>query len=328
LDIKVAFTRVRGFVTEQPIWLAILVIGTIMSLISPDFGQFSNVINISNQAAMYGILGLGMTMVMLNGNIDLSVGNALGFAVMVCIFTIQQTGSVLLALVLTIASGLVLGFINGFFVAYVGITSFVVTLASMIGIRGFTFIICKEWSIPGTSEAFKEFGEMVVLGIPIHIIIFIFLVVLMQLILSYTRHGRESFVIGGNLEAAYNAGLNVKRHILINFMVSGLFVGICAILTAARINGATPTLGYDYQTMVIVAIVIGGTRLSGGYGSMVRTAGGALMISVLQNSLNMMGFQSYWSQLVTGVVMILVIISDRFVNKGRKRIITEDEKAA
>jgi ribose transport system permease protein len=319
LGIKAVFNRTKGFVTEQPIWLAILVVAVIMSLMSPDFGQFSNLINISNQAAMYGILGLGMTMILINGNIDLSVGNALGFSVMVCIFTIQQTESVLLALILTIVSGLLLGFINGFFVAHVGITSFVVTLASMIGIKGFTFIICKEWSIPGTSEAFKEFGETVVLGIPIHVIIFIILVVLMQWILSFTRHGRESFVIGGNLEAAFNAGLNVKRHILINFMISGLFVGICAILTASRINGATPTLGYNYQTMVIVAIVIGGTRLSGGYGSMVRTAAGALMISVLQNSLNMLGFQSYWSQL---------IVSDRFVNKGRKRIITEDRKAA
>lgn len=323
MGIKAVFNRIRGFVTEQPIWLAILVVAIVMSFISPDFGQFSNLINISNQAAMYGILGLGMTMILINGNIDLSVGNALGFSVMVCIFTIQQTGNVLLALILTIASGFVLGFINGFFVAHVGITSFVVTLASMIGIKGFTFIICKEWSIPGTSEAFKQFGNMVVLGIPIHVLIFIFFVLLMQFILSYTRHGRESFVIGGNLEAAFNAGLNVKRHILINFMISGLFVGICAILTAARINGATPTLGNNYQTMVIVAIVIGGTRLSGGYGSMVRTAGGALMISVIQNSLNMLGFQSYWSQFVTGVVMILVIVSDRFVNRGRKRIITE-----
>ena len=326
MNSKITFNRLRGFISEQPIWLAIVVVGIIMSLVSSDFGQISNLINISNQAAMYGILGLGMTMILINGNIDLSVGNALGFAVMVCIFTIKQTGSVMLSLVLTLAAGLLLGLINGIFVAHVGITSFVVTLASMIGIRGFTFIICKEWSIMGTSEPFAEFGRLKILGIPVHIYIFVALVMVMQMILTHTKHGREAFVIGGNLEAAFNAGINVKRHILINFMVSGLFVGICAILTAARINGATPTLGYNYQTMVIVAIVIGGTRLSGGYGSMVRTAGGALMISVLQNSLNMLGLQSYWSQLATGVVMILVIVSDRFVNRGRKRIIVEQEK--
>jgi ribose transport system permease protein len=321
LDIKSVLKRLRVFVSEQPIWIAILLIYILMTIVSPHFGGISNFINISYKAAMYGFLGLGLTMVLINGNIDLSVGSMLGFTVMVCIFTISKTDSVVLAVILTIVAGLVLGFINGFCVAKLGITSFVVTLASMIGIKGLTFIICKEKSIVGTSESFAKFGETDLFGIPLQIIVFIFLAILMQLMLVYTKHGRESFVIGGNLETAYSSGLNVQRHILSNFVVSGLFVSICAIFTAAAINGATPTLGKSYETMAIIAVVLGGTRLNGGYGGMIRTVGGAFMISLIQNALNMLGTQSYWSQFITGVVLILVIVSNQYLNiGGRKRL--------
>lgn len=317
--------RYLRFVIEQPIWMIILIFYLIMSAVSSDFGGVSNLINISNQAAMYGILGLGLTMILLNGNIDLSVGSMLGFSVMVCIFTISETGSVALAVVLTIASGLLLGFINGFCVAILGITSFVVTLASMIGIKGLTFIICKEKSIMGTSEAFAEFGRMKVAGIPFQIFVLLGLAILMQLMLKHTKHGRAAFVIGGNLETAYNSGLHVRRHILINFMVAGLLVAICAILTAAAMNGATPTLGIGYQTMAIVAVVLGGTRLNGGYGGMIRTVGGAFMISLIQNALNMLGTQAYWSQLITGLILILVIVSNRYVNTGQKLLRVQEQ---
>lgn len=326
MDRKNVLKQLREFVSEQPIWIAILLIYVFMSILSPNFGGFSNFINIFEKAAMYGILGLGLTMILINGNIDLSVGSMLGFTVMVCIFTISKTGSVALAVIMTIAAGLLLGFINGFCVAKLGITSFVVTLASMIGIKGLTFIICKEKSIMGTSEGFADFGKLDLFGIPVQIIAFVFLAIMMQLMLIYTKHGREAYVVGGNLETAYYSGLNVKKHILINFVVCGLFVSICAIFTAAALNGATPTLGRNYETMAIISVVLGGTRLNGGYGGMIRTLGGAFMISLIQNALNMLGTQSYWSQLITGLVLILVIVSNQYFNTGRKRLQSKNPK--
>lgn len=302
-------SAVLTFFRKQPIWAILLgiIIGT--SIFRPDFLAIGNLLNILRQSAVNGMLAIGMTFLMINGYFDLSVGTVMGFAAALAI-GFQPLG-IFVAVLIAVLAGAGIGAINGFFVARAKINAFIVTLGSFIGVRGLLFLYTGENSLVGSNWDFGDFGASRVLGIPTLFVIMIAFAAIGEFVLRRTPHGRRTYAIGGNVEAAANAGIPVDRTVFLNFVLAGTMSALGGVLLASRLNAATPGLGWpDTNLMTIATVVLGGTSLNGGSGSVTRTIGGLFTLGVLYNVLNLFNVQSYYNLLLTGVVLILVVYVD------------------
>jgi ribose transport system permease protein len=263
-------------------------------------------------------MAIGMTYLMINGYFDLSVGTVMGFSAALAVG--MQGYGVIPAVIIALLAGALIGAVNGFLVSRAKINAFVVTLGSFIGVRGLIYIYTKEDALIGEIMGFSDFGASKVLGIPTLFIIMIVLAVIAEFILRKTIHGRETYAIGGNYEAAQNAGIKVNKRVFINFVVCSFTAALGGVLLASRLNAATPSLGWpDKNLMIIATVVLGGTSLNGGYGSIVHTLGGVLTIGVIQNALNLLNVQSYYNMLLMGLILI-VVVADSRVKMARERV--------
>ena len=309
--------NVKNFLTRHtivPIWIIFFVLAAIFvnGFIAPV-----NLFNIFNQNAMKGIMAIGMTFVILNGYFDMSMCTLVAFSAAVCCGMeehIGMIGGIIVALLL----GAVVGAINGFLVGYVRINAFVVTLALMLGCRGMGYVYHQEASIiPNKTDmgwAFIDFGAAKVGPISVISIIFIVLLLIAHYVLKYTTHGRSTYAVGGNENAAFNAGINYKKITFINFLICGIGSSLGGILYAASNGSSTPTLGWpDMHMLVIAGVVLGGTKLTGGIGNIWYTLGGVMLLGAVDNVLNLLNVQTFINTLVTGVIMIAVLELDRIM---------------
>ncbi len=297
----------------QPIWLFVIAITVFFSFMSEYFLTTGNFMNILVQTSTIGLIALGMTYVMINGNIDLSVGAILALSAALAV-DLQSYG-LPVALFAAISAGILLGALNGLIVWKTGVNSFIVTLGAMIGIRGLVFIYTKEQSFYASDFAFSDFGISTIASIPTLGVIFLVCCLIMHLVLTKTGHGRNTFAVGGNREAAADAGIRVGRHMLINFMIVGFFAALAGITLATQMGAATPNLGRDYELWTITAVVLGGTKLAGGFGSITGTLGGVLAIGILRNGMNLMQVPAFYVLVILGAILIAVLIIDQKVNR-------------
>lgn len=302
----------RGKATIQPIWVFVIAIFIFFSVMSEYFLSWGNINNILVQTSTIGLIALGMTLVMINGNIDLSVGAVLGLSASLAVGL--QEISMTLAILCALASGLVLGAINGLVVWKTGVNAFIVTLGAMIGVRGLIFVYTEEQSFYAMNFAFSDFGTSAIGPFPVLALIFLFCTLVMHLVLTRTGHGRNTFAVGGNPEASVDAGIRIGRHMMINFIIVGFLSALAGILLATQMGAATPNLGRDYELWVITAVVLGGTKLTGGYGSIVGTLGGVLAIGILRNGMNLLQVPAFYVLVILGVILISVLIIDKKLN--------------
>ncbi|WP_386083925.1 ABC transporter permease [Vreelandella sp. F11] len=302
----------RGKTAIQPIWIFVLAIFIFFSFTSEYFLSFGNISNILVQTSTIGLIALGMTLVMINGNIDLSVGATLGLAASLAV-GLQET-SMILAILAALGSGILLGAINGFIVWKTGVNAFIVTLGAMLGVRGLIFLYTGEQSFYALNFAFSDFGASTIGPFPVLAIIFLICTLIMHLVLTRTGHGRNTFAVGGNPEASIDAGIRLGRHMMINFIIVGFFAALAGVLLASQMGAATPNLGRDYELWVITAVVLGGTKLTGGYGSIVGTLGGVLAIGILRNGMNLMQVPAFYVLVILGAILISVLIIDKKLN--------------
>ncbi|MES1953145.1 ABC transporter permease [Salinisphaera hydrothermalis] len=298
---------------RNSIWVILLVCVVGFSFGSPYFFTVFNLSNILVQSAFIGFLSIGMTLIMINGNIDLTVGSTLGLCACLAI-GLQQYG-VAVAVTGALGAGLLLGFVNGIIVVKTGVHSFIVTLGGLIGIRGLVFVYTGENSLSATNMSFMDFGMISIGPVSLIAVLFLGFMLFAQWALSRTRHGREAYAIGGNRQAAENAGIKVSRHIVINFMVSGLMAAVAGITMSAQMGAATPNLGTNYELWTIIAVVLGGTKLQGGAGALWGTLGGVLTLGVLRNGMNLMHVQPFYVLVLLGVVLIFALIVDKQFNR-------------
>lgn len=301
-----------GGAVIQPIWIFVVAITIFFSVMSEYFFSLGNLTNILVQTSTIGLIALGMTYVMINGNIDLSVGATLGLAASLSV-GLQNYG-ITVAVVVAIASGVVLGAMNGLLVWKTGVNAFIVTLGAMIGVRGLIFVYTEEQSFYASNFAFSDFGMSTIGPIPVLAVIFLFCALLMHLVLKKTVHGRNTFAVGGNPEAALDAGIRIGRNMMVNFIIVGFFAALAGVLLATQMGASTPNLGRDYELWAITAVVLGGTKLTGGFGSITGTMGGVLAIGVLRNGMNMMQVPAFYVLVILGVILISVLIIDQKIN--------------
>jgi putative xylitol transport system permease protein len=303
--------KITEIIKAYGILIAFVLIVILMSVLSPAFMTWINVLNVVRQSSIIGIMAVGVTFVILTGGIDLSVGSVLSVAGMIAAGTLQSGGSTLSAVLVGLGVGIACGLFNGLFVTVGRITPFVVTLGMMSIARGITLIYSNGYPISGFEPSFRFIGGGSIFGMPFPIILFIFSVAFAWFILRYTRLGRYTYAIGGNEETVNLSGINVRFYKTIVYMISGATAGISALILTSRLNSAGPTAGLTYELDVIASVVIGGTSLSGGRGSVWGTLIGALLIAIINNGMNLLGISPYFQQLVKGIIIISAVLIDR-----------------
>jgi inositol transport system permease protein len=310
----------------------LLVLMAVFATLEPRFLSSVNLFNVMRQVSITGLLAIGMTFVILTAGIDLSVGSLLAFAGLVAAavakggmqdrFTVGDDtigyGWPLAALA-AIAVGLLGGLLQGVAITKLKVPAFVVTLGGMSVFRGAALLFAAGGPISGFEPSFTWWGQGKILAVPVPVIIFLVAAVIAHVVLSYTRYGRRIYAVGGNPEAARLAGLNVTAIISSVYVIMGFFSGLGAFVLAARLNSAEAVAGTGYELTVIASVVIGGTSLFGGTGSIFGTVVGSLLIGVLLNGLVLMNVNSYIQQIIIGVIIVLAVAFDTFAKSRRRK---------
>jgi ribose transport system permease protein len=298
---------------KQPVWFILLSSAILFSVLSGDFLTIRNLSNIVLQSSILGIMAVGMTGLMISGYFDISVGSILALTAAVAV---SITGySIPLAIAATLLCGIILGVVNGILVTKAKVNAFIVTLAAMVGVRGLVYVYTGEREIIGLAVEFEYLAAGKIAFIPIPIIIWVITIVVTEWALRKTVYGRNTYAIGGDAEATKNAGVPIDKYILGFFMLNGFLVAIAGLVLASRLNAATPTLGIGQEMLVIISVVLGGTKLTGGYGNMIKTVAGVLTIGMIQNGLNILNVHHFYSMLIMGAIFIFVIFMDAKLSK-------------
>jgi ribose/xylose/arabinose/galactoside ABC-type transport system permease subunit len=286
--------------------IALLVLIVVASLLSDRFLTAPNLLNVLRQVSIVGILALGMTFVILTAGIDLSVGSILGLSVVIFAGFVDSS-SVPFAIALGLGAGVMVGVVNGLGVAYAGIPPFIMTLGTLSFVRGLCFIYTGGTPIPILDEAFFLIGNGSMMGIPIPSILLIVSLIVCAIVLNFTPFGRSIYALGSNEDAARLSGVPVNRFKVIVYGISGFFAGLAGLVYSSQLSIGTPIAGQGYELDAIAAVVVGGTSLFGGKGSVFGTFVGTLIIGILANILNLRGIDPFVQQLFKGALIIIAV---------------------
>jgi len=306
--------RARQFGTL--IGLALLC--AVLWVLTPHFLTVSNLLNIAQQTSINAIVAVGMTVVIISGGIDLSVGSIVALAGVV-LGAMLQTGQPLpLALAAAVAAGTACGMLNGALVSVGRLPPFIATLGMMSVARGTALVFTEGRPISGFDDGFRALATGSIGFVPAPVVVMILVYAVAHMVLTRTTFGRYVYAIGGNEEATRLSGVAVRFHKTLIYGTSGLISAVAAIVLTARLNSAQPIAGMMYELDAIAATVIGGTSLMGGEGTLAGTLVGALIMSVLRNGLNLLGVSSFLQQIVIGVVIVSAVLVDTMLKRHNR----------
>lgn len=288
----------------------------ISSILSPAFLSSRNLLNVLRQMSVTTIIGFGMTLVIISGMIDLSAGSVTALAGVVGTSFYVMTGSVWVGLIVGLVVGALAGLVSGTLISHFRLPPFIATLAMMTGARGLVLLYTGGKPIINIGN-FTVLGQGELVGLPIPILIMFLMFFIMLVLSKRTKLGRYVYAIGGNENAAIASGVNVKMVKIITFVIHGTLTGLAGVILMSRINSGQPSAGLSYEMDAITAVVVGGTSLSGGVGTLTGTLVGGLIVAILNNILNLTNVSPYWQQILKGVVIVLAVIMD-LQTKGKK----------
>ncbi|GEM_PF-292948 len=292
----------------------------IFSIIEPRIASERNIITIFRNASMNMVLACGMTMVIITGGIDLSVGSVLAVAAVVGL-AVSKGDASYLSIPVCLGVGIVSGLINGLLVACIGLPPFIATLGTMTALRGAAYLLANNGqTIVNNQLSYSWLGNDSLWKVPYLVIVALLVIAIIHFILRRTTFGLRVYAVGGNLQAVKLTGIKVRSTLVIVYTIAGLLCGVVAVMLASRLMSANGMMGISYEMDVIAASVLGGTSMSGGVGPVVGTMFGALMIAVLNNALTIMNISSFWQMVIKGLVIIVAVTVDIFRNKMRGEI--------
>jgi len=295
--------------------IGLVLFSIIISFLSDRFMTWSNMFNVFRQTSVNAIIAAGMTFVILTGGIDLSVGSTLAISGAVAAFLLASGSPAFVAVLAALAIGMAIGMMNGFIISKGKLQPFIVTLATMTVFRGATLVFTDGKPISAgyeaNAEAFSNIGNGYTMGIPNPIIIMALIFGVCYFILKHTTIGRYVYSTGGNEEATQLSGVSVHRVKLFVYGMSGFLAAMGGIVITSRLSSAQPTAGTGYELDAIAAVVLGGTSLAGGVGSVLGTIVGALIIGILNNALNLLNVTSYYQLLAKGLVILVAVLLDQ-----------------
>ncbi|TAY15914.1 ABC transporter permease [Rhizobium leguminosarum] len=295
---------------------ALIVLIIAASLISPHFLNPINILNVLRQVALYGILGIGMTFVILTKGIDLSVGSIVALVGVTGAVLMEQGVPIPLMVLICLSIGALVGSVNGLGISYFRIPAFIMTLGCMVMVRGFALMIADGGTVnPGKlADSFFVLGGGYMLGVPTPIYVFAAVCIIAAVVLSFTRFGRAIYAVGSNEEAARLSGINVPLVIFSVYIICGVLAALSGLIFLSRLSVGDPNSGLGLELEAITIAVIGGTSLFGGEGTVLGTIGGAMVLAIIANILNLAGVSPFSQQVVKGAIIVLAVL----LEAGRK----------
>lgn len=305
-------TRKRINIRQLGPVLALIILVIIVTILNPNFINPNNLLNLLRQVSINALIAFGMTFVIITGGIDLSVGSVLALTSVLTALMMQAGMPALLAVIAGVIVGGLLGAVNGIVITQRNIVPFIATLSTMTIYRGLTLVLTNGNPVTGfdDGELFKFIGRGYIAKIPFPVILMFIIFLVLFFILHKTTFGRKTFAVGGNEKAAYIAGVNSAKVKILIYSLSGALSALAGIILTSRLNSAQPTAGAAYEMDAIAAVVIGGTSMAGGYGRIIGTIVGALIIGTLNNGLNLLGVSSFYQQIVQGIVILIAVLLD------------------
>ncbi|WEG13325.1 ABC transporter permease [Pullulanibacillus sp. KACC 23026] len=291
--------------------IGLIILFIIISILSHQFLTLSNLRNVALQTSVNMLLAVGMTFVILTSGIDLSVGSTLAVSAVVGSLVMTSGINFGLGIVIALIVGILAGLINGLFIAYGRLAPFIVTLGTMTLYRGITEILTHGSPIYNLPKGFSVIGTGSLVGIPIPVILTVIVLIVAWILLNRSVTGRRVYAVGGNEEVAKLAGVPVKKYLLLVYMISGFLAAVAGMILSSRLGSAEPTAGNGYELDAITAVVLGGTSLFGGEGTLVGTIIGAAILGVIDNGLNLLNVNSFWQDAVKGAIILIAIMLDR-----------------
>lgn len=303
--------NVKANISKYKSLIGLVLLCIVITIVTPNFLSVSNITNVFTQVSVNAIIAIGMTFVILTGGIDLSVGSTLAISGAVGASIVKSTGNVFLAIIVAAVIGIAVGLINGLLVSKGKLQAFIVTLATMTIFRGATLVFTDGTPISKLPEAFVKIGNGKLGFMPIPVIITIIIAIIAVYALSQTRFGRYLYALGGNEDASRLSGINTDKIKTLVYVVSGFASAIAGVIITSRIGSASPNAGTGFELDAIAAVVIGGTSLAGGEGTITGTLIGALIIGVLNNGLNLMNVSPFYQSIVKGLVILIAVLLDK-----------------
>lgn len=304
-------TNLKSLVIKYKSLIGLLILCIGISVIEPRFFSVGNITNVLTQVSVNAVIAIGMTFVILTGGIDLSVGSILAVSAAVAASIMKSTGNIYLSIIAALAIGSVIGLVNGVLISKGKIQAFIVTLATMTIFRGVTYVFTNGTPISGLGQKFSGIGNKAILGLPIPVVIMVIVFGIAFYVLSQTRYGRYLYALGGNEDSARLSGINTDKVKTLVYVICGATAALSGIIVASRIGSASPNAGVGFELDAIAAVVVGGTSLSGGEGSVGGTIIGALIIGVLSNGLNLVNVSPFYQAIVKGLVILLAVMIKR-----------------
>lgn len=295
-------------IQQWGIIIVLILLVIILGISSPVFLSARNIRNILQQVSTLGILSMGMTVLMISGGIDLSVGSSISVVAVIVGKLLKAGVPAGYPIIIGLIIGCAIGLINGLLASNTRAHPFILTLGTMTMFQGVAIIITEGYPITDLGDKFEWIGGATVGKVPFIVILFFTVMLICFFILKYTRLGRKAYAIGGNEYTTYLAGINVRMYKVIFYMFCGFLTGLASLVLSSRISSAIPTMGAGFELQSIGAVVIGGTPLTGGRGSVWGTLTGVLLLGIIANGLNLLHVEASWQYVVTGVVIIIAVI--------------------
>lgn len=298
----------------------LLVVIFIMAIMSPYFFSWKNCRNILNQSAIYLVLSIGMTFVICAGQIDLSVGAIIGFSGACVGLLLNQGVSPIWAILIQLLIGVIVGIVNGIFVAYGKINSFIVTLGMMTILRGITLILTNSSSVFGFGNIITFIGSGKIGPVNMPIILSLVIATVGGVLLHRTTFGNYCLFIGTNEIALNRSGVNVKKYKIIIFALCGLCASVAGLIITARLNSAEPLAGQGYEMDAIAASILGGTSMQGGKGNIIGTIIACLILNIMKNGLTLLAISSHYQEILTGLILLISVLISESEQRRRSEV--------
>lgn len=306
--------KIGDLLKKYNLLVLLIVFVIISSVLSPNFLTMGNLLNLLQQASIPGIVAIGMTVVIIIGGIDLSVGSVAAFAGMIAAILISKGMPAVIAVLAGVLLGSALGLITGILISKFGLPDFIATLAMMEIARGAALLTTEGVPVFGLPSSFKFIGGGFIGKVSVSGIIWIILTIAFALMLKYTSFGRSLYAIGGNREAAMLSGIKTTRNYAIAYVLSASLAAFSGVLTASWLATGQPTACDGMELNAIAASVIGGASLAGGIGSVVGTFGGVFLLQIITNIFNLVGLASFYQQIAKGVIIIAALLLNRAID--------------
>ncbi|MES2351694.1 MAG: L-arabinose ABC transporter permease AraH [Pseudomonadota bacterium] len=309
----------RQWLVEYSMPLAYVVLFAVLAVTVENFFSLTNVVGLMLSVAQIGMVACTMMLCLASRDFDLSVGSTIAFAGVLGAIVLEQSGSVLLAVGAGLAAGALIGACNGVLIAYLRVNALIATLATMLMVRGLAFIVSKGQAVGISNDAFIDFGDARVFGLPLPVLVCACCFLVFGVLLNQTVFGRNTLAIGGNPEAARLAGVPVERLRVWIFLLQGLVTALAGLILASRITSGQPNAAQGFELDVISACVLGGVSLQGGKARMFGVLIGVLIMGTVENVMNLLDVDAFYQYLMRGVILLAAVLLDQLKTRGERR---------